>query len=279
MKLTFFILTLFTLPVFASILPSNNSSIPLSSKNDGLTESQYHEVINKVEAVYRPVIEKMGRKLTINRLWESPVVNAGTLPSGKEIIINLYGGYARHPMATEDGYALVICHELGHHFGGIPRKTNDAGTTFWPATEGQSDYFATLKCLRKVFERDNNKDIISKVHYPDYIRIKCDRFPSEDDRALCIRSALAGMATASISASVTIAAIPDFESPDKTIVEKTLESHPAAQCRLDTYFQGSICKVNDDIPLSDSDEAEGSCHTSLGFTEGVRPLCWFRPTK
>src|SRR5688572_21732024 len=92
----------------SSILPENNLAIPVHNKNEGLTEIQYNKVIDKVESVYRPIIEEMGIKLTVNRLWESPRVNAGATKKGKEWIINLYGGYARHPLVTEDGYALVI---------------------------------------------------------------------------------------------------------------------------------------------------------------------------
>lgn len=129
----------------ASILPENSKVIPVSDKNAGLTEVQYEEVIFKAESFYRPILEKMGRKLTINRLWSDPRVNAGTTKKGNEIIINLYGGYPRHALATMDAYLLVICHELGHHLGGAPRKIFSSGERGWPSTEGQADYFATLK--------------------------------------------------------------------------------------------------------------------------------------
>ena len=48
------------------------------------------------------------------------------------------------------------------------------------------------------------------------------------------------------------------------------------QCRLDTYFQGSLCDkdVNDEV---DNSDAEGVCTLAQGYTFGTRPLCWYKP--
>lgn len=266
-----------TAPLSASILPSNNLAIPVSVKNEGLSETQYNAVIDKVENVYSPIIRKMGRTLSIQRLWESPIVNAGTLRNGKEIIVKLYGGYARHSMVTEDGYALVICHELGHHLGGLPRKFFDSGVG-WPSTEGQADYFATLKCLRKVFRNDDNISVVNSLNVPDYVREKCSiPFKQEWEKALCMRTTMAGIAIGNISAAMRNNDLPDVERPDLSIVEKTYEAHPAPQCRLDTYFQGSICEVSSYRSVSEADEVVGTCHPKAGHSEGNRPLCWYRP--
>lgn len=264
----------------ASILPENNLAIPVSEKNEGLSESQYNSIIDKVENVYRPIVENEGRKLTIKRLWESSVVNAGTLRNGKEIIVKLYGGYARHSMVTEDGYALVICHELGHHLGGVPRKIYDAtGEVAWPSVEGQADYFATLKCLRKVFRKDDNVEAAKNLSIPDYIKEKCSApFEEEWEQALCMRTTMAGIAISNISADIRNTERPDVETPDDSVVEKTYEAHPVPQCRLDTYFQGSICEVSSYRSLSDRNEITGTCHAKEGHSEGTRPLCWYKPS-
>ena len=65
--------------------------------------------------------------LKIEKKWSSATVTAGTYRDirNKQWIINLYGGLARHPLITEDAYALVICHEIGHHIGGAPKKIID----------------------------------------------------------------------------------------------------------------------------------------------------------
>lgn len=279
MRKFFILLFLSVQTVIASILPPNNLAIPIGQKNEGLSEEQYNEVVDKVEAVYRPILEKMGKKLTINRLWENPRVNAGTTKKGNEIIINLYGGYPRHSLATTDGYALVICHELGHHLGGTPRKIFDSGLVGWPSTEGQADYFATLKCLRKIFRHDDNVSMTSKLDVPKLVQEKCTLpFPEEWERAMCMRTTMAGIAVSGISADIRNTSLPSVNTPDETVVDQTFDDHPLPQCRLDTYFQGSICEVSSYRSLSDKDEAEGTCHPKNGQAEGLRPLCWFKPS-
>lgn len=266
--------------VHASILPENNYTIPISEKNEGLTQTQYNNVITKVESVYRPYLEEIGHKLTINRLWDDPRVNAGTTKKGTEIILNMYGGYARHSLVTEDGYALVMCHELGHHLGGIPKKIFDSGETGWPSVEGQADYFATLKCLRKIFRQDNNEDLIAGLTVPPLVSEKCgSAFKQSWEVALCVRTSLAGLSIGAISADIRNTDLPTIETPDETVVEKTYEAHPVPQCRLDTYFQGSICAVSSARSLSTRDETKGVCHPTLGHTSGNRPLCWYKSSK
>lgn len=260
----------------ASILPENSLAIPISEKNEGLSEAEYNKVIDKVEAVYRPIIEDLDQKLTINRLWEDPRVNAGTTKKGSEIILNMYGGYARHASLTEDGYALVMCHELGHHLGGNPKKIFDSGSTGWPSVEGQADYFATLKCLRKVFRKDDNEEAIAGKEIPVLVKDKCTSvFKSGWEVALCIRTTLAGLSISAISADIRNTDMPTVETPDPTVVDETYEAHPVPQCRLDTYFQGSLCPVSSARPLSLSDEIKGACHRAL-HPEGPRPLCWYK---
>jgi hypothetical protein len=263
---------------FASILPENNRAIPVTDKTDGLSELQYNQVIDKVEAVYRPMIEKLGKKLTIQRLWEDPRVNAGTTIKGNEIILRMYGGYARHPLITEDAYALVMCHEFGHHFGGVPKKLDQELNGIWASVEGQADYYATLKCLRKVFRRDNNIEIVSKLKGPKDAQDKCAAtFDTEWEIALCIRTILAGMVNSSISADIRHTEVPTIETPDPSIVELTVETHPVPQCRLDTYFNGAVCEVSSYLPLSNTNEVTGTCHPKTGHDSGTRPLCWYNP--
>ena len=272
------LLTTFAFPSHSTILPENNYSIPISEKNEGLSEAQYNLTIDKVEKIYRPIVAKLGLKLKIERLWKDPRVNAGTIRAGREVILKMYGGYARHPLITEDAFALVLCHELGHHLGGTPRKDLYGRGPEWPSTEGQADYFATLKCLRKVFQKEMNTEIVEKLEVPEVVQNNCSKsFPTDWEKAICIRTSIAGLNNSYISSQIRGVENPQFETPDPTVVEKTYEGHPAPQCRLDTYFQGSICEVPSIISVSASDETTGTCHGENGINLGLRPLCWFKP--
>ena len=103
-------------------LAPNNLLLPPSDKNEGLSELEYEEVISKVERIYSPVARENNAVLKLQRQWASPTVNAGTYRDerNKQWLVNLYGGLARHPFMTLDGYALVICHEIGHHLAVYP---------------------------------------------------------------------------------------------------------------------------------------------------------------
>ncbi|MCR4295075.1 MAG: hypothetical protein NUW21_06040, partial [Elusimicrobia bacterium] len=100
-------------------VPQNDMKIPMGSfEAKGITEVQFNEVMDRVEAIYAPEIAARGGRLVLKRLWSNPTVNASAQRSGKDYILNMYGGLARHESITQDGMALVACHEMGHHIGG-----------------------------------------------------------------------------------------------------------------------------------------------------------------
>ena len=186
----------------------------------------------------------------------------------------MFGGLARHEAITRDGMALVICHEIGHHIGGAPRKTS-AWASPWASNEGQADYFSTLKCLRHVWNDENNSEVISTMEVPAELTAKC---ASSDDASLCIRGGMAGMSVARLFQSLYGEAnSPKFETPSTKVVVKTDDNHPATQCRLDTYFQGALCEKSFNENVDGKSEVTGTCHGSTGHKTGLRPLCWFKP--
>jgi hypothetical protein len=261
----------------SGFLPSNNLYIPVGFKSSGgLTKDQFNSVIDKVEEIYSPIVFTMGLPLKIERNWENGTVDAKATKIGGPKV-RMFGGLARHSTITEDGFALVICHEIGHHIGGAPKVgTFDP----WASNEGQSDYFATLKCLRKVFLNDNNLAVIKKLKAPKALIDACAAaWTSNIDKSICIRSGLAGASVASLIASLKGQPESKFETPDMKVVSVTYGEHPDTQCRLDTFFQGALCEASFNDDVSQNDEVEGTCHKSLGHTIGLRPLCWFKPKK
>lgn len=262
-------------------LPPNDLYLSPLDKNEGLSELQYNEVINKVEKIYTPVAREYNASLKIDRKWSSGTVNAGTFRDlrQKQWIINLYGGLARHKFMTEDGYALVICHEIGHHIGGAPKKVIDQ-KPFWASTEGQADYWATLKCLRRIFKNEDNEAAIGNISIPRTVTSECEKsFNSKKKFNLCIRLAMAGQALASISSVIRLTAPPQFETPDPSVVSQVYDKHPVPQCRLDSYFQGALCPQAFEENVSQQDALKGTCHQLNGFQSGQRPLCWYSPSK
>lgn len=264
-------------------MPKNNYRIPVGANfaGGGLDEVTFNKVIDDVSAIYEPVIKQRGGKLKVNRLWTDSTVNASAQRVGKSYVLNMYGGLARHEIVTEDGFALVVCHELGHHLGGFPQKGRDDGNPSWASNEGQSDYFATMKCFRKLRENENNTAFIKKKKVPSSVQLKCsETFKSTAEISLCIRGSLAGQVLANLLHTLgggSESNTPDFDTPDASEIEATNDAHPKAQCRLDTYFAGATCYASHLQDFGTDDAATGACAEEKGDTSSFRPHCWYKP--
>jgi len=258
-------------------LPPNDLSIPVDSPMaKGIVEAQFNTVLNTIEKIYKPIVAARGGVLQINRRWTDATVNASAQQSGKTYILNMYGGLARHETVTMDGFALVACHELGHHLGGAPKT---GGWNPWASNEGQSDYYANLKCLRTVFADSSSKNF-THLSEGDEVAMKgCEAaFSSTEDQAICFRAAMAGKSVAYLFKALRNETVtPRFDTPDPKVVTTMMTVHPPTQCRMDTYLQGSLCTQPVSSELSNTNPAAGTCTRSAGFPGGYRPLCWYKP--
>lgn len=240
----------------------------------GVTKEEFDSAIKRVHSTYAPkVATLLNAKLVIDGKWEDESVNAYTQKLGDRFILSIFGGIARHPKTTPDALMLVVCDELGHVLGGDPKSVLFSTNKSWASLIGQSDYFATAKCLKKVFDVDNNIEIIKSLDVPVVVAEKCnDSFKTANSRAICIRSSMAGKDLADLLSSLTPNGnVIKFGTPSQVIVSKTLTSHPPVQCRLDTYFAGAVCDSNLD---DDHDLNFGYCENG---SIGARPLCWYKP--
>lgn len=274
----------------ACSFPKNNLKISAYSKSiNGISEEQFATITKEMSDLYSPIFEKdYGAKLVIEADWKDETVNAYAQQSGKTWKVNMFGGLARHVETTQDAYRAVICHEIGHHIAGAPKK-KQWGSTSWAANEGQSDYFATTKCLRKFYNTEAQKKQTlnlyrrSRASFTDdenVAREACQKvYSSAQDRAACFRSALAGKALARLLGSLSGNAEVVFAKPDPKVATTTDHNHPKAQCRMDTYFQGALC-VNDADELSDPEDVrKGYCTAIEKFEVGLRPACWYKASE
>ena len=251
---------------------------PENKSVNSLGMEEFNKLLDKVEAVYGPEIDAKGGKLVIDRNWEDGTVNAYAYQEGKDWHIAMFGGLARHETITVDGMSLVACHELGHHLGGAPKKGDYDGAVSWASNEGQADYFGTLKCLKKVWEKDDNISILKKRIVDEFATKKCkEQFQHEMDIAICQRVAMAGMSVSNLFNALRNRTIPlRFDTPDTKFVRKTFDNHPAPQCRLDTYFSGAVCNKDPYTDIADDLATDtGACTIKEGAKIGTRPNCWF----
>jgi hypothetical protein len=132
--------------------------------------------------------------------------------------------------------------------------------------------------MRRVLEKDDNISIVAKMTIDPVAKAKCEStYSSAAEVALCSRVAMAGKSLAMLLGDLGGNSKVAFNTPDKKIVKRTNDAHPAAQCRLDTYFQGSLCDKAISDEVSDSDPIPGTCIKKDGYKAGTRPLCWYKP--
>lgn len=278
---------LVTSTAHAKFLPENNLHLEdhvwLSG---GLTEAQFNEQIDKVSAVIAPIMKNLGGRMTVERAWTDSTVNAYADQQGGTWNVHMFGGLARRPEVTPDGFAMVICHESGHHLGGFPFSAD------WAADEGQSDYFATTHCARAIWSNEKEQNAAAAATVNATAKAKCDHtMTTDDDRNLCYRTMNASKSLADLLAALG-GTKASFETVDPAQVSRTDHEHPEAQCRLDTYIAGSLCTAPYDAGViagkgtdgrgkntvaAERESAKQYCADAAKFENGLRPRCWFKP--
>jgi hypothetical protein len=261
---------------YGSILPPNNLYLQDSLfARTGIEEEQFNAVLDNIESVYQPIYASHGVRLTIQRLWTDGTVNASAEKSGKNWIINMYGGLARRDEVTADGFALVACHEIGHHLGGFPQFIIGK-----MSLEGEADYFATQGCAKLLWREQLQENAAAREQVTAGAKGLCDaQYGAEDDQNLCYRIAVAGLSLGNLLSHLGGGADVAVETPSTDVSNRTQRTHPKAQCRLDTYVAGGLClKAFDDykIPANWEEARATSCTVAEGDSVGVRPACWFK---
>jgi hypothetical protein len=226
----------------AGFVPENDMKIPvhtgiLNDDQGGVTEADFNDVLDDIETFYSVVVEDLGGSLTVNRLWTNETVNASAQRRDSSYIINMYGGLARHPQITKDGFMLVACHEMGHHPAGAPKISGWFNT--WASNEGQSDYYSSLRCLRWMLEHQDNALWVEENTVDPYAMEKCQEvYSTQEEENLCARIAMAGQSVSFLFKDLrNLPEAPNFTTPDSSEVGQTNDRHPEPQCRMDTYFQ------------------------------------------
>ena len=270
-----FIIYIFSLNfALASIIPKNSLHIPSNQKEIHISEKRFNELINKVVTPYKGMMSFYGAsEFIVNRYWHDGQVNASAGKKKDTFLLNIYGGLARHPLLSEDAFMMVLCHEIGHLVGGAPtwKPFNQA------SSEGQADYFATLKCFKRITLGDNIK--IEDNIVPAYARDRCKNvYALEEEYNQCKRSALAQLSLIKLMSELAgLKSPPQFKTPDpyqRTVI--MFNGYPNPQCRLDTLLAGSLCK-NDLFELMDMNlYNKGVCSEVNGDDIlGRRPRCWY----
>jgi hypothetical protein len=204
----------------------------------GITKEVFNQVIDAALEIYAPMAKQNNEKIQVNRKWDDSTVNANVRRSGGLVEINMFGGLARRAEVTPDGFALVLCHELGHAYGGTPYIQAASRMS----AEGQADYYGNSACMDNVTLKVQTD--IGTLAVTKYMAQRCSEKNQANsaDYNTCIRELAAGQSLGNLlSTLMKEKKAPDYETPDPTVVSKTLTSYPkTVQCRLDTYFAGAM---------------------------------------
>ncbi len=257
-----------------SCFPKSDLAFTTNNKSlDGISESEFVFLIERAKNAMSLEIKKAtGKTLVMNPQWNDPKVDAhATRDESFNPVVVINGGLARHPQMTRDGLLLIICHEIGHHLGGAPKSfRGNSNLRSWSSAEGEADYFATSKCLPRIFsDGAETKGLDFEI---DTVNLKHALNKCKDDN--CARISLAGLSVSQVFASLKVGTPePQIYKNDLTVVTQTVYNHPNPQCRLDTYIAGAVCDVSLDLPFDNLDPRVGAC---LGNSPGARPRCWFK---
>ena len=171
--------------------------------------------------------------------------------------------------------------QAGHHLGGFAFY----GAADWAASEGQADYFRHAGLRSPDWERDAQANAAHRNTVNPVAKTSCDAVVLERTRT-CSRIADAGQSLANLLA-MGASQMPNYATPDTTQVDRTDVEHPEAQCRLDTYFAGALCKATFDVRVipgrnnsagqlsieAEREAGDQSCQATGGYTQGMRPRC------
>lgn len=119
---------------------------------NGLTETQIKTLCERFEK-YFPNVNVM-------YLPNKPQVNAVAYGDGESYprTVELWGGMGKHPLMNLEGLAVILGHEVGHHYGNTDgvttHPTSDSLSKRYPHgafCEDQSDFWSTRVGLRIVY--------------------------------------------------------------------------------------------------------------------------------
>jgi hypothetical protein len=259
---------------------SQPESARLQATPERFSPAELEGLKTEFARVYTEEFAQLGGPFKVNFFRSIPSLYSFATIKNGSYEVAIMGGNLDKRVMDLDSLRLLVCHEIGHFLGGAPKRilldpTEDQP---WNSVEGAADYYASLKCMKRVLKDQDHAVVLEGREVRDAITTPCrTRYENQDDQSLCIRSALAAEKLSlffAISAQSTL--VPQVETPDTSRVERTRFEHPPLQCRLDTYWAGILCPVPTNQSLDDKNPNRGACQEAADGLPQARPPCWFR---
>lgn len=275
---------LFTLSVLLSAACAEERAASTASALNGESQSpqlraafeRWRAGISRLASEFEPGV-RLGIELDETRADFSAT---SELKPARRIVVR--AGVLESRELSADGLALLLCHELGHHYGGYPFMDEAAQL----AAEGSADYFATRVCAPYLFALEPLQLPAADPEAAARCADAGETCPRLLAAALSLADALAihfGAAEGSVPPYAELAGEPSLASANEDAfrVARTVGAHyPSVQCRLDTFVHGALCGLEHAATERAPAQAEAaalaqSCSVE-SFEPGARPGCWFR---
>ena len=219
----------------------------------------YAKVREHFLAIYGPIVTAERHvKLKLGLDKEDPMTPAGVSLYSDRAEIDMGSDLHRDSAMTPDGYLAMLCHEVGHVLGGQPYLENTMKPSpQWvsnipSSSEGQSDYFSSLACMKKVFAETTQTTVADYAVTPRIKGLCVSQYAKPLDQNICQRSVLSGFEIMHFIASVYDRYNTNVERPalDMDASEARGLSwgrmYPSLQCRFDTILAGALNKQQPD---------------------------------
>jgi hypothetical protein len=213
-----------------------------------------------------------------------PVVALSANRDGQRWGVSIWGSSTDVPALTRDGFAIALCHELGHHFGGTPYKLDERGRTRWSSTEGQADYYATAVCAKRMLAR-LPAPLTDLARLPLDVQAACAQHaPDVGTSLLCARAIVGARSYVASTLQGGRTAMPEWTAAGAGSVSLTLGvspnpadggyAYPDDDCRMQTLRQGAFCQA---LPRPTTLELLGlaGAERFCDGAETARPACWY----
>ena len=192
-----------------------------------VTKQKFDQAIIELKNIY---IDNDGlSKIVFDPRWENSFTVAYAAHRQGKWIIYVNGGMARAIHMTMDSFKMLLCHEVGHLVGGAPFATGNR----WAAAEGQADYFAASKCMKRVLKDKDNHEFLKDKNIPTHVIAACqDAYSDINSQNICQRTALAGINLTSAFSYMLNEAPPSVDTVDNSTVSQTLfDDYPSRRIR------------------------------------------------
>lgn len=226
--------------------------VPSINIHDDL-DRVYLDVISKFTTIYAPIVKanrNVGLDIKLDQDFSDSAGSVSLYKTDAQIAIGI--NFHRSPKVTTDAYMAMLCHEVGHVLGGAPYSENtlkrspDWESDVPSSSEGQSDYFSSLTCMKKVFAADPKTSTTEYDVTPKVKTLCQNKFANKLDQKICHRSVKAGFDLMLYIASVYEQFGPNSNMPranmDITEAKGASVGHlyPSLQCRFDTILAGAL---------------------------------------